>query len=53
MALRCQLPNTQSVKGGYQSGQMGQTVNLLAHAYGGSNPSPPTTGSKELQVMSP
>ena len=30
-------------KGGYQSGQMGQTVNLLACAYGGSNPSPPTT----------
>ena len=28
--------------GGYQSGQMGQTVNLLAYAYGGSNPSPPT-----------
>ncbi len=29
-------------KGGYQSGQMGQTVNLLALAFGGSNPSPPT-----------
>ena len=29
-------------KGGYQSGQMGQTVNLLAFAFGGSNPSPPT-----------
>ena len=28
--------------GGYQSGQMGQTVNLLAYAYGGSNPSLPT-----------
>ena len=28
--------------GGYQSGQMGQTVNLLAFAFGGSNPSPPT-----------
>ena len=28
--------------GRYQSGQMGQTVNLLAHAYGGSNPSLPT-----------
>ena len=28
--------------GKYQSGQMGQTVNLLAHAYGGSNPSLPT-----------
>ena len=30
-------------QGGYQSGQMGQTVNLLAFAFGGSNPSPPTT----------
>ena len=29
-------------RGGYQSGQMGQTVNLLAFAFGGSNPSPPT-----------
>ena len=29
-------------QGGYQSGQMGQTVNLLAYAFGGSNPSPPT-----------
>ena len=28
--------------GGYQSGQMGQTVNLLAYAFGGSNPSLPT-----------
>ncbi len=28
--------------GGFQSGQMGQTVNLLAFAFGGSNPSPPT-----------
>lgn len=27
--------------GGFQSGQMGQTVNLLAKAFGGSNPSPP------------
>ena len=30
-------------KGKYQSGQMGQTVNLLAYAFGGSNPSLPTT----------
>jgi hypothetical protein len=29
-------------KGVYQSGQMGQTVNLLVYAYGGSNPSAPT-----------
>ncbi len=28
--------------GKYQSGQMGQTVNLLTYVYGGSNPSFPT-----------
>ncbi len=28
---------------GYSSGQRGQTVNLLAYAYGGSNPPPTTT----------
>src|SRR5438552_13329814 len=27
---------------GYPSGQRGQTVNLLAHAFDGSNPSPTT-----------
>ena len=27
---------------GYSSGQRGQTVNLLAYAYEGSNPSPTT-----------
>ena len=27
---------------GYPSGQRGQTVNLLAHAFAGSNPAPPT-----------
>ncbi len=32
-------------KGKYQSGQMGQTVNLLAFAFGGSNPSLPTNGA--------
>ena len=37
--------------GSYQSGQMGQTVNLLALAFGGSNPSLPTqitTHTKKL-----
>ena len=29
-------------KGSYQSGQMGQTVNLLVFTFGGSNPSLPT-----------
>ena len=29
-------------KGKYQSGQMGQTVNLLVYTFGGSNPSLPT-----------
>jgi hypothetical protein len=31
-----------TVMGGYPSGQRGLTVNQLAKAYGGSNPSPPT-----------
>ena len=35
-------PNGGDILGGYSSGQRGQTVNLLAYAYGGSNPSPPT-----------
>ena len=30
------------ILGGFQSGQMGQTVNLLSFDFGGSNPSPPT-----------
>jgi hypothetical protein len=29
--------------GRYPSGQRGQTVNLLAYAYAGSNPALPTT----------
>ena len=35
-------------KGKYQSGQMGQTVNLLAYAFGGSNPSLPTRCKENL-----
>ena len=31
------------MRGSYQSGQMGQTVNLLSFDFGGSNPSPPTS----------
>ena len=34
--------------GKYQSGQMGQTVNLLAYAFGGSNPSLPTPIKKNV-----
>ena len=30
-------------EGEYQSGQMGQTVNLLVNTFGGSNPSSPTS----------
>ena len=40
------MPNFASANrhtGSYQSGQMGQTVNLLAYAFGGSNPSLPTS----------
>ena len=37
----------QKVLGKFQSGQMGQTVNLLAFAFGGSNPSLPTHSKKK------
>ena len=37
--------------GRYQSGQMGQTVNLLAYAYGGSNPSLPTQIAAVAQLV--
>ena len=36
--------------GKYQSGQMGQTVNLLSFDFGGSNPSLPTTISKAIKI---
>ena len=36
-----------AVKGEYQSGQMGQTVNLLTYVFGGSNPSSPTMKVKK------
>ena len=37
--------------GKYQSGQMGQTVNLLAYAFGGSNPSLPTAFAEVAQLI--
>ena len=37
--------------GKYQSGQMGQTVNLLAYAFGGSNPSLPTQNAEVAQLI--
>ena len=37
--------------GSYQSGQMGQTVNLLAYAFGGSNPSLPTKIAEVAQLI--
>ena len=37
--------------GRYQSGQMGQTVNLLAYADGGSNPSLPTQIAEVAQLV--
>ena len=38
-------------QGEYQSGQMGQTVNLLAYAFGGSNPSSPTQFAEVAQSI--
>ena len=37
--------------GGYQSGQMGQTVTLLSQDFEGSNPSPPTYAFKAIPKM--
>ena|ERR1043166_4938969 len=37
---------------GYSSGQRGQTVNLLAYAYEGSNPSPTTIADHASRVIS-
>ena len=38
-------------KGEYQSGQMGQTVNLLVYTFGGSNPSSPTKLAEVAQLI--
>ena len=35
---------------GYPSGQRGQTVNLLAYAFDGSNPSPTTTSKTQIRT---
>ncbi len=53
MAVSENMPNfalANGHMGGYQSGQMGQTVNLLAYAFGGSNPSPPTPFSRDVYI---
>src|SRR5690606_2091854 len=36
---------------GYPSGQRGQTVNLLAYAFGGSNPPPSTSSTAAIQQL--
>ena len=40
--LNKEITKKKREKGEYQSGQMGQTVNLLVYTFGGSNPSSPT-----------
>ena len=45
------LTGEEQNKGSYQSGQMGQTVNLLAYAFGGSNPSLPTKKIAEVAQL--
>ena len=37
--------------GSFQSGQMGQTVNLLSFDFGGSNPSLPTNNTAEVAQL--
>src|SRR5690349_13360680 len=41
--------NSRSLLEGYPSGQRGQTVNLLAYAFGGSNPPPSTNKTSSAQ----
>ena len=36
------------MSGGYQSGQLGRTVNPLSYDFAGSNPAPPTAVSEAL-----
>ena len=43
------LRKNENIEGGFQSGQMGQTVNLLSFDFGGSNPSPPTSLKEVLR----
>lgn len=43
LQLRCWYGNP----GVFQSGQMGQTVNLVAYAFAGSNPAAPTLVFRE------
>ena len=50
MQYLCIAIEKQSIAGEYQSGQMGQTVNLLTYVFGGSNPSSPTTKVKNAEV---
>ena len=42
-SLMKKSPERNEETGEYQSGQMGQTVNLLVFTFGGSNPSSPTS----------
>ncbi len=50
MPIFASLLGTKAIhsRGKYQSGQMGQTVNLLAYAFGGSNPSLPTSAAQHI-----
>ena len=44
-------PKRNEKTGEYQSGQMGQTVNLLVYTFGGSNPSSPTRIAEVAQLV--
>ena len=48
---KCDMVEDEEMLGKYQSGQMGQTVNLLAYAFGGSNPSLPTKIAEVAQLI--
>ena len=42
-----------NIKGEYQSGQLGQTVNLLSYDFIGSNPISPTINCRYIVMTSP
>lgn len=49
--MPCAVEHGRLSMGRYQSGQMGRTVNPLAYAYGGSNPSLPTIFTSEYEYV--
>ena len=52
LELRSEISVRKNLEG-YSSGQRGQTVNLLAYAFGGSNPPPSTRYARDAKAARP